>query len=172
MCKISEGGFNILHNLTVEDLPQPSVAFPIIMFFVLVLDGSGWLLFTVLNYVSRRLVHLYLESARCQSALDRRENVRSSLKIVSPSCSHDSHSAASVYGDSCPICLAAFQTEDIIVTGSKACCRNAFHEACLSEWLLRNSTCPCCRSEIISQPEATLTLQAEDADFSRLGRAS
>lgn len=52
-------------------------------------------------------------------------------------------------GSCCPICLNEFEDEDMVVSGWRKCCKNRFHDECLSSWLQMQSTCPCCRYEII-----------------------
>ena len=45
----------------------------------------------------------------------------------------------------CPICRRSYQA------GEEHCrlpCFHAFHRACVSAWLMYNSTCPCCRHRV------------------------
>ncbi|XP_010534023.1 PREDICTED: RING-H2 finger protein ATL22-like [Tarenaya hassleriana] len=44
----------------------------------------------------------------------------------------------------CPICLEVYVPEDKVVCLSK--CRHLFHPACIERWVLKNLSCPICRS--------------------------
>ena len=51
---------------------------------------------------------------------------------------------------SCPICLTDFKPDDSVSSSAKhTSCRHLFHHKCLKEWLQRDGTCPCCRSDIL-----------------------
>ena len=60
---------------------------------------------------------------------------------------------------SCPICLADFEAFDMV---SLSCekghpngnCRHYFHQECIRTWLEKQSSCPCCRHELL-QPTPT-----------------
>jgi len=43
----------------------------------------------------------------------------------------------------CPICLDAMGADQEL---SDLGCKHPFHKGCLDEWLVKNNTCPCCRS--------------------------
>ncbi len=49
----------------------------------------------------------------------------------------------------CPICLNEFEDKELVASGSRKCCKNFFHKECLTSWLQLQSTCPCCRQEIL-----------------------
>lgn len=53
------------------------------------------------------------------------------------------------YGTCCPVCLNDFEDQEQVVSGLRKCCKSLFHKECLSSWLLVQSTCPCCRYEIL-----------------------
>ncbi|KAG7641237.1 unnamed protein product [Arabidopsis thaliana] len=48
----------------------------------------------------------------------------------------------------CPVCLCEFETEDKLRLLPK--CSHAFHVECIDTWLLSHSTCPLCRSNLLS----------------------
>jgi hypothetical protein len=50
-----------------------------------------------------------------------------------------------ISGNTCSICLEDFQDGDIICQ-SPNCCHIFHWEGCMSEWLLGNDGCPCCRT--------------------------
>lgn len=54
--------------------------------------------------------------------------------------------------DECSICLNSFHTNDVVVSGSTTCCGHVFHKKCLHRWLKVQSTCPCCRRELLKRP--------------------
>jgi hypothetical protein len=63
----------------------------------------------------------------------------------------------------CPICLNNYESDDVVAGSSKRC-RHIFHKSCLVRWLRNQSSCPCCRQELLKsskwkmQPsEATTT---------------
>ena len=45
--------------------------------------------------------------------------------------------------DHCASCLGTFVTGDAIASSDQCC--HVFHQACISDWVLRNNHCPCCR---------------------------
>ncbi|CAN0131879.1 unnamed protein product [Ectocarpus sp. 12 AP-2014] len=45
----------------------------------------------------------------------------------------------------CPVCLEAFQAQDIITLVT---CGHAFHWSCIGRWLERSARCPCCRQDL------------------------
>lgn len=55
----------------------------------------------------------------------------------------------------CPICLCDFELNDAVVVSKSTkanCCQHVFHKGCLCQWLERQSTCPCCREELLTPP--------------------
>jgi hypothetical protein len=42
----------------------------------------------------------------------------------------------------CPICMEAFQLDEIVSWSPNEKCSHAFHHECIKEWLLRHGTCP------------------------------
>lgn len=54
--------------------------------------------------------------------------------------------------ESCSICLAEFQDEDIVSQLSR--CRHVFHTCCIESWLHQDQfTCPLCRSNLLHIPD-------------------
>ena len=49
----------------------------------------------------------------------------------------------------CPICLTAFQENDIVSWSQNRECRHAFHQACILPWLAKDRQCPCCRQSFL-----------------------
>merc|ERR1712151_88092 len=49
------------------------------------------------------------------------------------------------YPSECPICLAAWEQEDVIKVTP---CDHAFHEECLGQWLKTQRTCALCRQDV------------------------
>lgn len=50
----------------------------------------------------------------------------------------------------CPICLIDYEFHDDI---RKLPCKHYFHKKCIDHWLIVNSTCPTCRSDLISSSQ-------------------
>ena len=48
-------------------------------------------------------------------------------------------------GEECPICLEELNSSPLLALLP---CGHPFHHSCLGEWLLRNPTCPMCRTEL------------------------
>jgi len=48
--------------------------------------------------------------------------------------------------ESCPICLADFETEDKVITLPK--CEHTFHSDCVTDWLKTSPLCPMCRGNV------------------------
>ena len=49
---------------------------------------------------------------------------------------------------SCPICLNDFDASDR-VSSFRQKCRHLFHNDCLSAWLEKEGSCPCCRLDVL-----------------------
>lgn len=63
----------------------------------------------------------------------------------------------------CSICLNDFEHKEVVVSGSRKCCNNLYHHSCLSAWLQVQSSCPCCRRDMLfisKNTTATSTPQA------------
>jgi Ring finger domain len=56
---------------------------------------------------------------------------------------------------SCPICLGEFQDQEKVCQSKDApSCSHVFHYKCLQAWLLKHTSCPVCRHEMV--PPSTL----------------
>jgi len=51
----------------------------------------------------------------------------------------------------CSICLVEYQEGDTLLHGHH--CRHMFHKDCVLEWLEINSTCPCCRVDMVNSDQ-------------------
>ncbi|EOA32222.1 hypothetical protein CARUB_v10015481mg [Capsella rubella] len=71
----------------------------------------------------------------------------------------------------CPVCLCEFETEDKLRLLPE--CSHAFHVDCIDTWLLSHSTCPLCRSNLLSgfsshhNPSSSYLLVLESGQSSR-----
>ncbi|CAH2077468.1 unnamed protein product [Thlaspi arvense] len=71
------------------------------------------------------------------------------------------------YPFDCAVCLCEFETEDKLRLLPK--CSHAFHMDCIDTWLLSHSTCPLCRSSLLSDlsshqdPRSSFLLVLESA---------
>ncbi|KAL7461945.1 hypothetical protein ACHAXS_002353 [Conticribra weissflogii] len=52
-------------------------------------------------------------------------------------------------GEECNICLSSFQVGDRAAWTKKGGCVHAFHEECISKWLLVREGCPMCRRSFL-----------------------
>ena len=73
-------------------------------------------------------------------------------------------------GDVCPICMNEYRRGER-VRYSGACCRQAYHAACIDRWLRiapgeKKEECPCCRQRMGTDADADAA--AEAANLSRL----
>ena len=50
-----------------------------------------------------------------------------------------------IFTDLCSICLDDYKEGETII---KLNCNHIYHKKCLEKWLLKNKTCPCCKTEI------------------------
>ncbi|CAH8352866.1 unnamed protein product [Eruca vesicaria subsp. sativa] len=77
------------------------------------------------------------------------------------------------YPFDCAVCLSEFETEDKLRLLPK--CSHAFHMDCIDTWLLSHSTCPLCRSSLLSdlsphqdpRPSFLLVLESASEHSSR-----
>ena len=52
----------------------------------------------------------------------------------------------------CAICLCPYEVAETVIWSNNRACKHAFHEECISEWLLKlheGTSCPCCRQEFL-----------------------
>lgn len=49
--------------------------------------------------------------------------------------------------NSCPVCLCAFQNNDVIKILP---CKHFFHKECIDPWFLKEATCPVCKQSLAS----------------------
>jgi hypothetical protein len=66
------------------------------------------------------------------------------------------------YLSSCPICLSEFQeNEQVSRSKDASSCSHVFHSLCLEVWLLKHTSCPVCRYEmVVSNNPLPPTLEA------------
>ncbi|CAE8597621.1 unnamed protein product [Polarella glacialis] len=69
------------------------------------------------------------------------EAIRSQLPVF-PWSSKETKAA-----EECALCLENYAEGDCMV---RLCCLHMFHKACLDPWLAKNSTCPSCKSDLLS----------------------
>lgn len=55
-------------------------------------------------------------------------------------------------GTVCDICLLEFETGEAVAWSLNPQCNHAYHEDCITDWLLRKPTCPSCRQNFIFLP--------------------
>jgi hypothetical protein len=52
----------------------------------------------------------------------------------------------------CAVCLASYEVNDSVVWSLNQDCKHAFHEECVTDWLIKmqdGNPCPCCRAEFV-----------------------
>ena len=64
----------------------------------------------------------------------------------------DDHSSVRDRGAVCDICLLEFETGEAVAWSPNPACNHAYHEDCITDWLLRKPTCPSCRQNFIVLP--------------------
>jgi hypothetical protein len=62
---------------------------------------------------------------------------------------HHHHNGAPL----CEICLNEYEHGDLVAWSKNINCKHAFHVECITDWLLRRPTCPCCRQDYIVIPD-------------------
>ena len=69
-----------------------------------------------------------------------------------PAAVLDDHSSVRDRGAVCDICLLEFETGEAVAWSPNPACNHAYHEDCITDWLLRKPTCPSCRQNYIVLP--------------------
>ena len=64
----------------------------------------------------------------------------------------DDDSSVRDRGKVCDICLLEFETGEAVAWSPNPKCNHAYHEDCITDWLLRKPTCPSCREDFIILP--------------------
>ncbi|KAG7369723.1 ring finger domain containing protein [Nitzschia inconspicua] len=88
--------------------------------------------------------------------VDRKDRIRFSLQ------EHTFHGTQ--FEDSCAICLTDFAASDRVVSGAQPCCRSCFHRNCLEEWLKIQSSCPCCRSNLLLKSREIMSRRKKEQE--------
>jgi hypothetical protein len=65
---------------------------------------------------------------------------------------NDTDSSVRDRGTVCDICLLEFETGEAVAWSPNPACNHAYHEDCITDWLLRKPTCPSCRHDFIAVP--------------------
>lgn len=65
---------------------------------------------------------------------------------------NETDSSARDRGTVCDICLLEFETGEAVAWSPNPACNHAYHEDCITDWLLRKPTCPSCRHNFIVVP--------------------
>ena len=52
-------------------------------------------------------------------------------------------------GELCSVCLCVYENDDVLI---RLPCDHTFHEACVTRWLLQDSSCPQCRFNLVAPP--------------------
>lgn len=59
---------------------------------------------------------------------------------------------SSIINTTCTICMSDYASGDEFIILPCGDGKHHFHKACIEPWLLRNATCPCCRTTISTRP--------------------
>lgn len=51
-----------------------------------------------------------------------------------------------VFPADCAVCMEKIRANERVTTSGK--CMHSFHTNCIDEWIVRQATCPTCRSEL------------------------
>jgi len=90
--------------------------------------------------------HSLLGSTRRNFARKGTIFIRTSQHSLCQSFCRQESSFSTVYSPkSCSICLEKYKIDDDICWSKRDSCPHAFHEECLTQWLMRHSRCPLCR---------------------------
>uniref|UniRef100_A0A7S1UNI2 RING-type domain-containing protein n=1 Tax=Grammatophora oceanica TaxID=210454 RepID=A0A7S1UNI2_9STRA len=69
---------------------------------------------------------------------------------------------------SCPICLIDFESAQTVSFGD---CRHMFCTECITEWLLKEDVCPCCRYRILPLAESPSSTMSRSSSSQQLSSA-
>ena len=53
----------------------------------------------------------------------------------------------------CSICLSDYEVGDLVSWSRNPDCNHGFHKECITDWLMKNPNCPCCRLPYIQPPD-------------------
>jgi hypothetical protein len=94
------------------------------------------------------------------------ENQSSSLKLAMSHDTADTEAVELWEGDEedneCPICMEAFQLDEIVSWSPNEKCSHVFHHECIKEWLLRHGSCPLDREVFLPIDEHQHVLKKEE----------
>jgi Ring finger domain len=63
----------------------------------------------------------------------------------------------------CPICLETFLDGEVVCGSQNEECPHHFHSACIVDWLVKASACPCCRRDFLLTESGHTTVN-DDAE--------
>jgi hypothetical protein len=94
------------------------------------------------------------------------ENLGPSLKLAMSQDTIDTEAIELWEGEEedneCPICMEAFQLDEIVSWSPNEKCSHVFHHECIKEWLLRHGTCPLDREVFLPIDEHQHVLKKEE----------
>jgi hypothetical protein len=82
----------------------------------------------------------------------------------SQSVGPDDGSSVRDRGTVCDICLLEFETGEAVAWSPNPNCSHAYHEECITDWLMRKPTCPSCRQNFIVLPDSPSRGLMNDSD--------
>ena len=103
-----------------------------------------------------------------QHDLKREEQIRQQLKMSIYKENETSDKNHDNGAFLCSICLAEFQDKEQVSSIQNCHCSGTFHSQCLSQWLLKKSSCPYCRYDVLQTQQetpASITASLELASF-------
>ena len=83
---------------------------------------------------------------------EQRSNPEEPVQSPTQDLAHDDDSSVRDRGTVCDICLLGFETGEAVAWSPNPACNHAYHEDCITDWLLRKPTCPSCRQNFILLP--------------------
>ncbi|XP_067420076.1 RING finger protein 148 [Emydura macquarii macquarii] len=91
---------------------------------------------------------------RCQQLTDVKKAINQlELRILK-----EGDKEADTAGESCVVCLEVYKPKDVVRILR---CSHLFHRKCIDPWLLKHSTCPVCKCDILRAEETELSVKSE-----------
>uniref|UniRef100_A0A8C8SV49 Ring finger protein 148 n=1 Tax=Pelusios castaneus TaxID=367368 RepID=A0A8C8SV49_9SAUR len=105
-------------------------------------------------YCARRLRIARTEIQRCRQLTDVKKAIgQLELRILK-----ESDKEVDTAGESCVVCLEVYKPKDILRILR---CSHLFHRKCIDPWLLKHSTCPVCKCDVLRAEETDLSVRNE-----------
>lgn len=116
---------------------------------------------TILSWQSSKHLRISISEEKSQKEEKLAEISNESIVVAVPDNDDDDEEEGEARFV-CAICLGALAVGEDCITPPN--CDHTFHQSCILEWLPKSISCPCCRTDMITNDELNKVLQRINAN--------